>query len=602
MSTYQTTVQHGTSRTGALQIDAYNATLTTPRLYLLIPLINGRTIFSGGCQKHVMRLLGEHDEPFVSSTLSFLGVDFSAADLVKCRKHTIKDWYDKEGLPFQSPLFLDSGGYQLLYNTQLDLSDYGIRDAYDIFSLQTDWGADIISSLDYPISLNLRRDEALERIELNLKNAFQASHLAANHPDTFLYIYCHGQTPEDFISYVRRVFEQCSPVLPSFGLALNSLKFGRDLDCTHLFNTLQAVRQAIPDEHKATTPIHVFGVPTKVTPILAYLGADSFEDMSYYHIMCRYNYIMPDTHIQTNIDTLIRWDCTCRYCSELTLDKLFDTLKDSKRNRRTSTGLYRIECYALIALHNFEMKQSLLKDMQDATLAAQPLESLLQYVDTQTRINDAIAWLTQHDKAFAKRYARTMFSGSQLTLFDEPAEPRRTKSLNYTPNSFQLDNNYQPPSDKKVLLILPCAKDKPYSQSKVYTNINNPLKKEYGHRWHQIHQVTLSGLYGPVPEEFEMLSEVLDYDFLLDRTNTKQLDLLTNRLDDYIARYSDCYELCIGYCRFTTYRKAFEQVASKHKSFELVPDSAKSVGIRSPNYSYYVYADQLIEKINAVIF
>ena len=544
--------------------------------------------------------LAKHGQPILSSVLSFLDIAFTPTQLRESRSRTVRDWFSLKDISFDSPLFLDSGGYQYLFNSQLDLSGYGIHKetaASDIFALQSDWGADLITSLDYPIPRNLVREEALERIELNLKTAIRVAELIDAAPvKPFLYIYCHGQTPGDLESYVHRVFEQVGDILPSFGLAFNSIFFGRYYDGYHICDMLNAIVRTVPEERRATTPIHTFGVPPEVFPILAYLGSDSFEDMRYYYKAIRFNYVEPDTYKKTNINELDRIDCTCRYCQDLTVEKIKATYSDKKRGRATDTGLYRIECYAIIALHNFEMTARQTEQIRQGIIADEPLESLLSYIDSHPGDTDALDWLSNNDVQFAKRHSRSIskpvHSDVQLKLFPDP-EPVSTISLNYTSDSFKLPPDYMPPPTKNVLLILPCAKGKPYSSTRIYTIVNNRLKSEFGKKWDQIHQVTLSGLYGPVPHEFEDDPRVLNYDFMFNRTNHKQLDLLVDRLAGYITDYSDQYELYVAYTLFNAYRKVYEQAVKRCPTLNVIPST---LGAR---FAYGAYIEELVELLKA---
>ena len=596
--TYQTTHQAGNSRAGQLHLTKSNLPpITTPRVLPWTMLINGSTIYGGGCRKRVIFNLVKHGQPIISSALSFLDIDFTPRHLRKARAQTVKDWFSLKDIQFDSPLFLDSGGYQYLFNTQLDLSGYGIHKetaVSDIFSLQSDWGADIITSLDYPIPRNLVRAEALERIELNLKNAIHIAELIDAAPaKPFLYIYCHGQTPSDLESYIVRVFDRVGDILPSFGLALNSFYFGRFYDASHLCDMLAAAVRSVPDTRRAVTPIHTFGVPYGSAPFLAYLGSDSFENVHHYYSSITFNYIVPDTEKKVKIDRIDRIDCSCRYCQGLTAEQVLATYSDKKRNQATDTGLHRIECYARIALHNFEMMARFTEQIRHGIIAGEPLESLLAYADGRTNINAELDWLANNDEQFANRYARTVSkpisNDVQLTLFDDPKPVINTVSLNYTPNSFRLPDNYSPPTDKCVLLILPCSQAKPYSSSRIYNTVNNRLQSEFGSRWSRIHQVTLSGLYGPVPQEFESDPRVLNYDFMFNRANHGQFDLLIERLVGYITTYSNYYELCVGYTLFNFYRKVYNESVKQCPSLNLIPSG---LGAR---FAYGTYIEELVE-------
>lgn len=557
-------------------------------------------------QKHIVRNLAKHGLPILSSALCFLELHFTADQLADWRKHTICDWHRRNNIPFDSPLFLDSGGYQYLYNTRINLEHCGIYERTgqaDLFALQSDWGASIITSLDYPIPSNLDRQETEIRMELNLQNACYAADLVADHPDPpFLYVYCHGRDEADIERCVHNIFERIGDVLPSFGLALNSMGFARNTDLVHLMKCISAARRAIPDASLSVTPIHVFGARYDWAPLLVYMGVDSLEDERYFYLSKRFTYIRPDNYQRTYFKDLTDWICDCAFCSEITLDELQSTHSSKKARGRTETGLYRIETYALMSLHNFEMMQRRLACQANAIASGESLEYLVENVQSVRGVSASLEWLATVDKRYAKRSGRSVMatpSDTQLSLFNEPEPKQRAISLSCSPDSFTLPSDYQPPANKRVLLVLPCSYEKPYSNSQVYSTIDNQLAVELGDGAELVHVVTLSGLYGPVPREFESVPEVLSYDFVLKKNNKQQIALITDRFMDYLDKHIDCYTDCFGFAMYNTYRDAFYIATDRYPSFQVMPEKVNVAG--RPRFAYNVYADELVEKVKIVI-
>lgn len=125
---------------------------------------------------------------------------------------------------------------------------------------------------------------------------------------------------------------------------------------------------------------------------------------------------------------------------------------------------------------------------------------------------------------------------------------------NYTPFSFIIPNNYTVPNNSKILLIIPCSKEKPYKNSYTHNLIQNTLAHING-----IHKVTLSGLYGPVPIEFEDKYEaVTSYDYLLTKDSFRQIALVAGRLALFLDKHKKKFKTLAGYATVEPYRSIIE--------------------------------------------
>ena len=295
----------------------------------------------------------------------------------------MRERYREPNGPYDAPMFLDSGGFKLLYNAGLSLSEFGIHketEADDILDFQLSLGGDIIASLDYPLPPGLVRSEAKTRMKRSLQNAFHvAERLAEMDNPPYLYICCHGQSREDIQNYVAQVFERLSEV-PPFGLAVGSLVPLRGDNDSEVLSRICGVLDAIPESARDRTPVHAFGVSGNLTPVLAYLGVDSFDSTSYIQAARSLSYSHPETQKKLKIMELDSMECTCRICRETCLEEMQQAFMDPIRYRRTSTGKYKSYYYAKIALHNFEMEVKTLDNIVQAIKADNSLEALIEHV------------------------------------------------------------------------------------------------------------------------------------------------------------------------------------------------------------------------------
>ena len=572
--------------------------MSTPMLYPVVCLMTGVSPRGGGIWKYVLRNLMENNIPALSQVLHFLDFNLEPKHLLYWREKPLRERYREVELDYKAPLFLDSGGFKLLFNINLDLSFYGIRSdenqTKDIVDLQLDLGGDLVASLDYPLPNNLDRTEAQERMQKSLQNAIQAALYLARNPFSprkrvstpYFYVCCHGQNRNDMQQYVKNVFqlmEQNGLAEYPFGLAIGSIVPLRGTKkYEQIVELILGAKDGIPEEYRAKTPIHVFGVSGNIIPLLTYLGVDSFDSSSYIQTARGLNYFNPNTNRLQPIFEMNSIECDCRICQNVDLFEMQQALAENGSYRVLSSGRYKSEFYADIALHNLEMDYKTLNTMTEAINADESMEALVQYAESNPEISRALEWLATKDDVLKARIRRTVFVRERRTAYD-PAHDRQltfladkpTIRLSYTPDSFRIPEDYRPPQDKRILLIIPCSADKPYSRSRTHRILMDRLLKAFSTKVNLIHKVTLSGLYGPVPEEFETEEPVLKYEFRLVPQDYKQTLLCTQRIRAYLEKYSQYYDLRVGYATSLAYRTVLEEVAKSHSDFILLPTNPK---------------------------
>ena len=129
--------------------------------------------------------------------------------------------------------------------------------------------------------------------------------------------------------------------------------------------------------------------------------------------------------------------------------------------------------------------------------------------------------------------------------------------------------------------------------------MNTKLRNAFGKDQRFIHKITLSGLYGPVPEEFEKQEAVVHYDFQLLPRNAPQIQLGADRFNAYLDKHGQHYELIVGYATSNAYRKVLERVQKHHQDFILLPTRPKQK--RLSEFFRHVHLDELIEVLSGVL-
>jgi tRNA-guanine family transglycosylase len=467
-----------------LQPDSSFFHLPTPILFPVVCLITGTTARGGGLWKYVLQAdevngLLRRNIPVMSQVLHFL--DFSSTNskvLEKWRQLSLRRRYNTEVRPplnYSAPIFLDSGGFQLLGKDGLDLSAYGLSIQDDngpqtILDLQKDLGGNIVATLDYPLLPGLEKSEALERMQKSRDSAIRAAlHLKeAKSSIQFLFVAVHGQDKASVSTYVQLVFEEFKKNgladFP-FGLAVGSLVPLRgSKKYRTIIEILQGVVESIPTDCRDTIPIHVFGITGNLMPILAYLGIDSFDSSTYAQEARGLGYIDHRTMRSRPILEMEEedWTCGCRVCQQVTLAEIQDALTSSIRYRPLPNGHYKSKYYGDIALHNLELDFGVVERTRSAIEADSLEEYLLEHLDRFPQLRPSVDLIAQTDMSLQSHLNRTVHPVNTKDI--EPDDEPRV-SLKYTPDDFNiLANEYPgPPSSARVLLIIPCSKGKPYS-------------------------------------------------------------------------------------------------------------------------------------------
>jgi len=572
-------LRHG--RIGLLDLDGNG--LATPLLFPVAPLITGTTPRGGGLWKYTLQAhpygLMRRNKPLITQVLHFLDFSVRPKSLENWRAKSLRDHYNQTfpDLKYQAPIFADSGGFKLLWNNQLDISSFGIQATPEaILALQRDMGSTLVATLDYPLPPGLQRSEAEERMRKSQDNVIDTLMLLKKMPAyrPFVFAAVHGQDSDDIRRYVQFTFAQieeyCLSDVP-LGIAIGSLVPLRGAQ--KIVSIIEIVRGAIagiPEKYRHSTPVHVFGVTGNLIPLLTYLGVDTFDSSSYVQNGRSLRYFDPSTHRFCPILEMETLGCSCLVCESINLLELQEGLTAKNPNcKPLPNGLYRSKYYADIALHNLEMDYQIVGETRQAVESDVMDEYLAQHREKFPQLHEALEVIAKDDYSLHLHLTRTLFSVLPVKKSDVV---ERTISLKYTSESFNIVlNGYHPPINKRVLLVIPCSAGKPYSTSRTHRLISERLSQALGERGLLVHKVTLSGLYGPVPEEYENEPAILGYDFRLEPSNEAQIHLVAKRLHTYLERYGSYYTLCLGYATSRAYRTVLEEVATQTKCLQVLP-------------------------------
>lgn len=539
----------GFARVGELSVR--QGKIRTPCLLPVGNFIGGSTTNCGGLWKYLRQELFKMNLPLMSEIMQFLNFKISAKSLNKWREKPLHEWFEN----FKQPLFLDSGGFQLLKNKELDLGRFGLAIApKEILELQLDFGGDIIATLDHPIPPNLKETEAAERIRFSVENTIAALRLlqAKGDGQTKVFVPIHGRSPEEISGYIHRFvrrYNRSRLDRPFDGFAVGSLVPLRR-NTEQLVAILAAVKRTLTEKRLGHLPVHVFGVGSTLIPYLVYLGFDTFDSSTYVAKARNLHYSHPDTWANQRATRLEELSCKCSVCTQLDVAEMRDVLKSSDSFQRVS-GRFKSEFYAYIATHNLNLHTAELEQSIRAAKDGCLEKHLVEFTNKHIRQGRPLEALCQEFPELKKKLGRVAHA-----MVERKTDERHNGWLKYKPADFALPRNYRVPRRERILLLFPCSKEKPYSTSQTYGRIAAAVRESLNGTSKKIHFVVLSGLYGPVPLKYDSRPEVKNYDYVLTFRNHAGIELVGERLAAYLETYGGEFDHIVAIAASKPYRMA----------------------------------------------
>lgn len=206
-------------------------------------------------------------------------------------------------IPENTVIFADSGGFQFQHEPVDTSPEETLETQYTI-------GADLLGTIDIPLSPDNRTAENQRRIERSAELALAAHD--AHTGNGLLFASVHGYTPDDIrnnIRYLERNGEFT-------GYALGSLVPIRG-QYRRVTKLILAARRAT-DKH-----LHVYGLGGFLyQPLLMYLGVDSFDSSAFIRSASHRRYYVPGLGgvRLKNVDTLKHLPCACPVCRQRELE------------------------------------------------------------------------------------------------------------------------------------------------------------------------------------------------------------------------------------------------------------------------------------------
>jgi 7-cyano-7-deazaguanine tRNA-ribosyltransferase len=420
-------------------------------------------------------------------------------------------------------IFMDSGGFQLLHSDKIDLSKWGMRlNREDILSFQLKFNPTRIASLDSPLPYNATPHQVAELQHISIDNAawlLESTDRSANMPVPYLAV--HGRNPDEIRHYLERFEARISP--RSFKNGGYGIALGSQVPLTKLpsliASNINTVLKWMDKNCDSDVPLHIFGIGDSIVgSILA--TSNSAREISYDNS----TYAQAAYHLKVfdpATSSYIPWDpnhlpeCSCYACAKLKSigQNHLNEIMTAPPYRTHSLGndmVNRSDIIALIALHNMQWWKFRISSAFNIPLS------------------NTISYKPSNSVSTASRYSFPL---------------RRFKAR--APN----------------LLVLPCSKTRPYSESPSHKKVKKYLSDKGFEEGIDYDRITLSGLYGPVHWKDETLPDILSYDFqlnnMISKTHLNQLSFTFGTVLNVIRKR---YNNLIGFIRPRIYLETFGPV------------------------------------------
>ena len=355
----------GDSRTGKLHVNGQS--LPTPNLFPVMNFYAGGTkqsVYGGGIHRTLKELMIGADRVGTKPLTQFFdGTMVSVASITdyNLSEERYMDYLEvpikQRDLfePFEGVVFADSGGFKFLNNPSVNGSDFQINmDQETVYEMQQSMGGDIIVNLDHPIAPDDTHDDRVRKANETAKNVHKFLTLTQDFSGA-QYLTLHGYNYSMMMEYLEIITDSVPMGIlrEGFdGIALGSLvpkKDNRDA----LIRAVTDCKEVMEEWNISDWPLHVLGISSRATPILAALGVDSFDSSTHLHNAINGKYqvsLMNSVHIDNiNFD-----ECDCPVCeSELLV------------NRMQGNAEYQKDILGPVAMHNLIIQKRELAKIRD---------------------------------------------------------------------------------------------------------------------------------------------------------------------------------------------------------------------------------------------
>lgn len=402
-SPFEVTHTSGDARRGALTLSGLE--LETPNLFPVVNFYAGgtaRSLYGGGIHRTMKEFMvghetigggdfGKYFDCVMTSVASLTDYNISRERYEDYIAAPIKDRSVFED--FTGTLFVDSGGYKFLGGYELDGSDFEVDiDQEKVYEIQQNLGGDILVNLDRPIAPDDDYETRVEKAKKTAEYVETFLDLSADHGGS-RFLTLHGYNYAMLNTFLETIDARVSieRAHREFdGVALGSLVPMKD-NKGKLITAIQECRAVLDEWGFTDLPLHVLGISSSAIPLLAAVGADTFDSSSYLHSAINGKYMTSLTDSDPLDDANFE-ACDCEVCREPTL------VEQMRGNAE-----YQKDILGPVAMHNLIIQKQEVARVRECI--EQPgTDALIAYLESELGTNKAM-------RTFAHRVVNESLGG-----------------------------------------------------------------------------------------------------------------------------------------------------------------------------------------------
>jgi len=416
------------------------------------------------------------------------------------KKHLGKEAINKglhRLLDFDGVIMTDSGAYQILLYGSVKVTPE------EIVQYQECVDTDIATILDVPTGWAVSRQHARHTVNETMKRAKNLAEIKTRDDIAWVGPVQGGQ-------HLDLVALSASEMgkLPFHVYALGSPTPVME---QYLFDVLVDMVMTAKMNLPAERPLHLFGAGHPFMFALAVaLGCDLFDSAAY-AIYARQDRYMTE-HGTARLSELEYLPCSCPVC---TLNDLEGVRAMPKTKRQEK-----------LAEHNLYVSLSEMKRIKQAVIEGRLWEHLEMRAHGHPALLKALKNLGKYSEHVEKNSPVVKRSGlfffSSVGL-NRPEIIRHRKRL----------QNYLPPSEAEVLILLPQTRNKPFHKSREQQNFLREIRQRLSDKMNRVHICTYAAPFGVVPMELDEVYPLSQYE-VATPFDTEMKDHTAEQVANYI--------------------------------------------------------------------
>lgn len=402
-------------------------------------------------------------------------------------------------LDFSGSIMTDSGAYQLLIYKGVETTPK------EIVQFQEAIDTDIATILDIPTGWGVTKEYARSTVKETIKRA-KALNKMKSRDDLCWVGPVQGGQYFDLVAKSAKEMGKLPFQIHALGSptpVMEQYKF--DV----LVDMIASAKMNLPPDR----PLHLFGAGHPFMFSLAVaLGCDLFDSAAYALFARQDRYLTESGTVR--LENMEYFPCSCPACN--------------KRDPKTVRELPKEERHRLLAEHNLYVSFSELRRVKQAIVEGRLWEHMEIRAHGHPSLLQALKKVAKYSAYIEKQSPVTKKSGlfffSSLDLARPEVFRHRKRLL----------ENYSPPHQARVLLLLPPTHKKPFHTSKEYETALNMLQQSLGENFDLVHVCTYAAPFGVVPSEIDDVYPI-SQSMIASPYDQETIMYVARHVEDYIA-------------------------------------------------------------------